>query len=75
MADQVDRVDTEKALTYWSDVQSDDSGMLGGVPDADGFAHISRVDLQGSRSFLAKLGIGHKNNRQPVQNALEGGAG
>jgi len=43
--------------------------MLGGFP------HISRVDLQGSRTFLAKLGIGTKEGLRTVGSALEGGAG
>ncbi|KAM0285186.1 hypothetical protein ACHAQH_001617 [Verticillium albo-atrum] len=75
LAAQTDRVDAKKALTYWSDIKSDDSGMLGGIPDLDGFAHVSKVDLQGSRSFLAKLGIGQKNSRHTLQNVLESGAG
>src|ERR1700726_2284370 len=40
------------SLAYWASVPADENGMLGG------FALISRVDLQGSRCFLAKLGLG-----------------
>jgi protein N-terminal methyltransferase len=50
-------------------------GMLGGIPSVPGFSHVSKVDLQGSRGFLAKLGIGKKNGRRTVAKALEGGAG
>lgn len=54
---------------YWEGVTADINGMLGGFPA------VSKVDLQGSRSFLAKLGIGSKNGRRRVAAALEGGAG
>ncbi|KAI9794260.1 MAG: Alpha N-terminal protein methyltransferase 1 [Peltula sp. TS41687] len=37
------------ALAYWGSVQPDVNGMLGGYPQ------ISRIDLQGSANFLAKL--------------------
>lgn len=63
------------SLEYWGNVSADVSGMLGGVPDVTGFSGINRVDLQGSRNFLAKLGIGVKNGRRGVKTALEGGAG
>ena len=65
----------EDSLTYWNSVKADDNGMLGGVPSVAGFGSISRIDLQGSRTFLARLGIGVKHGRQDVQNALEAGAG
>lgn len=52
-----------------ADVDADVNGMLGGFP------YISRIDLQGSRNFLAKLGIGTKQGLQTVGAALEGGAG
>lgn len=54
---------------YWSAAASDVDSMLGG------YAHISPVELQGSRAFLAKLGIGLQAGRRRVTNALEGGAG
>ena len=54
---------------YWEGVNADVDGMLGGFP------HVSRADLQGSRGFLAKLGIGSKNGRRKVAYALDGGAG
>ncbi|RMZ75846.1 hypothetical protein DV737_g5079, partial [Chaetothyriales sp. CBS 132003] len=37
------------SLAYWSSVSADDNGMLGGYPS------VSRTELAGSRSFLAKL--------------------
>lgn len=66
---------SNSAKTYWEGVNADIEGMLGGIPSMSGFSHVSKVDLQGSRSFLAKLGIGKKNDRRTVANALEGGAG
>lgn len=52
-----------------ADVDADVNGMLGGFP------YVSRVDLQGSRNFLAKFGIGTKDGQRTVVTALEGGAG
>lgn len=60
---------------YWEGVTADVNGMLGGVPSAGGFPNVSKVDLQGSRSFLAKLGIGGRYGRRKLGAALEGGAG
>lgn len=40
---------------YWEGVSADVTGMLGGYP------HLSKIDLQTSRAFLAKLGIGREN--------------
>lgn len=40
------------AKAYWQSIDADVNGMLGGYPS------VSRVDLQGSKNFLAKLGIG-----------------
>ncbi|KXJ91835.1 alpha-N-methyltransferase NTM1 [Microdochium bolleyi] len=40
-----------------------------------GYAHISPVEIQGSRAFLAKLLIGLQAGRRRVTNALEDGAG
>ena len=39
------------AISYWQGIDADVNGMLGGFP------YISRVDLQGSRNFLAKCGL------------------
>lgn len=38
-----------QAVSYWSSVSADNDGMLGGFPQ------ISKIDLQGSRNFIAKL--------------------
>ncbi|KAF4976805.1 hypothetical protein FZEAL_6586 [Fusarium zealandicum] len=54
---------------YWESVEASVTGMLGGIPA------VTRVDLQGSRTFLARLGIGVKTGRSTVPRALEGGAG
>jgi len=45
-------ISTTDAKEYWQSIDADVNGMLGGFP------HVSRVDLQGSKNFLAKLGIG-----------------
>ncbi|KAI9771764.1 MAG: hypothetical protein M1839_002729 [Geoglossum umbratile] len=42
-------IDHSKAISYWSGVDPDINGMLGGFPQ------ISRIDVQGSRNFVAKL--------------------
>ncbi|OAA42553.1 hypothetical protein NOR_04684 [Metarhizium rileyi] len=60
---------------YWENTEGDVNGMLGGIPAQDGFSSISRIDLQGSRTFLARLGIGTKNDRRTLDSVLEGGAG
>lgn len=54
---------------YWEGVDATVNGMLGGHP------HVSRVELRGSRNFLAKIGIGSKPGQRVAINALEGGAG
>ena len=43
------QINHEAAITYWSSVPASDHGVLGGYPE------VSRVDLQGSANFLAKL--------------------
>jgi protein N-terminal methyltransferase len=68
-------VDNAIGKKYWEGVDADVNAMLGGVPMVGGFSYVSKVDLQGSRSFLAKLGIGSKGGRRRVATALEGGAG
>jgi protein N-terminal methyltransferase len=42
-------IDHKAAIEYWSNVSPDNEGVLGGYPQ------VSRVDLQGSANFLAKL--------------------
>ena len=44
-------INHSKAKAYWSTVDPDINGMLGGFP------YVSEADLQTSKSFLAKLGI------------------
>ncbi|KAM3486220.1 hypothetical protein MY8738_000722 [Beauveria namnaoensis] len=63
----------DDGLAYWRNATPDVDGMLGGVPAI--FGPISRVDLQGSRTFLARLGIGSGSRSRKVSNCLEGGAG
>ncbi|RMZ78195.1 hypothetical protein DV738_g3980, partial [Chaetothyriales sp. CBS 135597] len=43
------RISSAASLAYWSSISADDNGMLGGYPN------VSRTELAGSRSFLAKL--------------------
>ena len=62
-------ISKEAGLEYWEGIDADDNGMLGGFP------YISKADLQGSRNFLAKLGVGTKKGLRTVTNCLEGGAG
>lgn len=68
-------INRDDGRKYWETVEADVNGMLGGIPLVEGFSNISRIDLQGSRSFLAKLGIGKQQGRRVVGSALEGGAG
>ncbi|KAM3502532.1 hypothetical protein MY10362_004797, partial [Beauveria mimosiformis] len=63
----------DDGLAYWRNATPDVDGMLGGVPAI--FGPISRVDLQGSRTFLARLGIGSGGRSRKVSYCLEGGAG
>ncbi|KAL8387897.1 hypothetical protein RB595_009593 [Gaeumannomyces hyphopodioides] len=62
-------INTDDGRQYWEAVSADLDGMLGGFP------YVSKVDLQGSKNFLAKLGIGSKQGLRTVESALEGGAG
>ncbi|GIZ39760.1 hypothetical protein CKM354_000313100 [Cercospora kikuchii] len=43
------QINHEAALKYWAEQPANDTGVLGGYPE------VSRVDLQGSANFLAKL--------------------
>ncbi|EOA81694.1 uncharacterized protein SETTUDRAFT_143439, partial [Exserohilum turcica Et28A] len=47
-------IDVAHSLSYWNSVTPDVNGMLGGFPQT------SRIDLQGSSNFLAKLRRGGK---------------
>ena len=55
------------AKAYWSTVDADVNGMLGGYP------YVSREDLQGSKDFLAKLGIGRSEGRSSLRGQGEKG--
>ncbi|KAM0218183.1 hypothetical protein ACHAQD_007120 [Fusarium lateritium] len=66
-------IEPEKGKEYWESIDSDVNGMLGGIPTL--MPSISRIDLQGSRTFLARLGVGAKTGRQRIPRVLEGGAG
>lgn len=68
-------VDNSAGKNYWENVDGDVNGMLGGIPSLNGFSSVSRIDLQGSRTFLARLGIGTKSDRHSINHTLEGGAG
>jgi protein N-terminal methyltransferase len=68
-------IQRDEGIKYWNSIESDVNGMLGGVPSVKGFSGLSKVDLQGSRNFLAKLGIGSKDGLHRLNSALEGGAG
>jgi protein N-terminal methyltransferase len=61
-------INHEDARNYWQSIDADVNGMLGGFP------HISKVDLQGSKNFLAKLGIGGRSKKK-VERAVDCGAG
>jgi len=50
-------INHKEAKVYWSNINADVNGMLGGFP------YVSRVDLQTSKNFLAKLGIGGAERR------------
>ncbi|KAJ4306621.1 hypothetical protein N0V88_001426 [Collariella sp. IMI 366227] len=62
-------ISREDGLKYWEGIDASVNGMLGGFP------HITRVDIRGSRNFLAKLGVGSKAGQRVAASALEGGAG
>ncbi|KAM0347398.1 hypothetical protein ACHAPU_004919 [Fusarium lateritium] len=67
------QIQSEKCKEYWETIDSDVNGMLGGVLSV--MPSVSRIDLQGSRTFLARLGVGVKTGRQRIPRVLEGGAG
>jgi protein N-terminal methyltransferase len=62
------QINHQDARDYWQSIDADVNGMLGGFP------YISKVDLQGSKNFLAKLGIGGKGKKK-VLRAVDCGAG
>ncbi|KAH0614796.1 uncharacterized protein H6S33_000432 [Morchella sextelata] len=42
-------IDQTKSIEYWNSVEATPNGMLGG------YEYVSRIDIQGSKNFLAKL--------------------
>jgi protein N-terminal methyltransferase len=64
-------IDQSAAITYWSSISADDTGVLGGYPQ------VSRVDLQGSANFLAKLKRKniHYGRHERLKRAVDCGAG
>jgi hypothetical protein len=63
------RITTAASLAYWASILADENGMLGG------FAQISRADLQGSRCFLAKLGLSADSASRRSLRSTAGGGG
>jgi protein N-terminal methyltransferase len=63
------KIDHAKALSYWSGVDPDVNGMLGGFP------LISRLDTQGSKSFVAKLRRASKTTGKEFTRGVDCGAG
>ncbi|KAI0999597.1 hypothetical protein K3495_g8601 [Podosphaera aphanis] len=59
-------INHENARKYWRSIDPDVQGMLGG------FAHISKIDLEGSRKFLAHFNVGEERK---VKRAIDCGAG
>ncbi|KAF3895822.1 Alpha N-terminal protein methyltransferase [Trichophyton interdigitale] len=57
---------------FWQGKNGNEDEMIGTAEAQPG---MSEVDLQGSREFLAKLGIGTGQGLRTLTNALEGGAG
>ena len=43
------QISHDQQLTYWTSQSADVNGMLGGYPQ------VSRIDLQGSKTFIAKI--------------------
>ncbi|KAL3425677.1 duf858 domain protein [Phlyctema vagabunda] len=66
MADS--QINHQDARDYWQGIDADVNGMLGGFP------YVSKVDLQGSKSFLVKLGIGGRSKAK-VERVVDCGAG
>jgi protein N-terminal methyltransferase len=64
-------IDHKAALEYWSSVSADNTGVLGGYPQ------VSRIDLQSSSNFLAKLRRKSTNHAPPkrLTRVVDCGAG
>jgi protein N-terminal methyltransferase len=59
-------INHQNAKAYWSNIDADVNGMLGGFP------YVSRVDLQGSKNFLAKLGVVSAERRSSLRGREDG---
>ncbi|KAJ3494277.1 hypothetical protein NLG97_g4185 [Lecanicillium saksenae] len=68
-------IDTQAGLKYWQNAEASNDGMLGGIPGVQAYSHISRTDILGSRSFLARMNIGVKGGRETLKSAVDAGAG
>jgi protein N-terminal methyltransferase len=64
-------INQKAAIEYWSNISADVNGVLGGYP------LVSRVDLQGSSNFLAKLRRKSKvySERRKLDHVVDCGAG
>ena len=65
-------INSTAALAYWSSTEPTVNGVLGGYPQ------VSRVDLQGSKNFLAKLRRQSKHfppSKGKLRRAVDCGAG
>ncbi|KAK4547120.1 hypothetical protein LTR36_001341 [Oleoguttula mirabilis] len=64
-------INVEAAIAYWSSTEATVSGVLGGYPQ------VSRIDLQGSSNFLAKLRRQSKHfpPSKKLRRAVDCGAG
>lgn len=66
------QINTAAALAYWSSTEATVNGVLGGFPQ------VSRIDLQGSSNFLAKLrrqSAHHPPSKGKLSRAVDCGAG
>ncbi|KAJ6782411.1 hypothetical protein PWT90_06185 [Aphanocladium album] len=68
-------IDTQAGRKYWQNAAASNDGMLGGIPGVQAYSHISRTDILGSRSFLARMNIGIKGGRETLKSAVDAGAG
>ena len=64
-------IDHKAAIAYWSSCEATDNGVLGGYPQ------VSRVDIQGSKNFLAKLRQSSKHfpRSEKLKRVVDCGAG
>ncbi|RSL73615.1 hypothetical protein CEP53_000711 [Fusarium sp. AF-6] len=63
-------IQTGKGKQYWEGIEANIDGMLGGVLTV--MPPVSRIDLQGSRTFLARLGIGIKSGEVRIGRITKG---